>query len=81
MGIKSLLMPNLETIDVDLTDDELAKRKAAWTPRGTDYNAGAIWKYAQTVGPAEKGAITHPGGGSRNAHVCRYLAYEINQDY
>ena len=49
-------------IDVDLSDDELAKRKAAWTPRGTDYNAGAIWKYAQTVGSAEKGAITHPGG-------------------
>ena len=50
------------TIDVDLSDDELVKRKAAWTPRGTDYNAGAIWKYAQTVGSAEKGAITHPGG-------------------
>ena len=50
------------TIDVDLSDDELAKRKVAWTPRGTDYNAGAIWKYAQTVGSAEKGAITHPGG-------------------
>ena len=30
------------TIDVDLSGDELAKRKAAWTPRGTDYNAGAI---------------------------------------
>ena len=50
------------TIDVELSDDELAKRKAAWTPRGTDYNSGAIWKYAQTVGSAEKGAITHPGG-------------------
>ena len=50
------------TIDVDLSDDELVKRKAAWTPRGTDYNTGAIWKYAQTVGSAEKGAITHPGG-------------------
>ena len=50
------------TIDVDLSDDELAKRKVAWKPRGTDYNAGAIWKYAQTVGSAEKGAITHPGG-------------------
>jgi len=50
------------TIDVDLSDDELAERRAAWKPRGTDYNAGAIWKYAQTVGSAEKGAITHPGG-------------------
>jgi dihydroxy-acid dehydratase len=56
------------TIDVDLSDAELAKRKAAWKPRGTDYNAGAIWKYAQTVGPAEKGAITHPGGAAET-HV------------
>ena len=50
------------TIEVDLDDAELAKRRAAWKPRGTDYNAGAIWKYAQTVGSAEKGALTHPGG-------------------
>jgi len=50
------------TIDVDLDEAELAKRREAWKPRGTDYNAGAIWKYAQTVGSAETGALTHPGG-------------------
>ena len=50
------------TIEVDLDEAELAKRREAWKPRGTDYNAGAIWKYAQTVGSAEKGALTHPGG-------------------
>ncbi len=50
------------TIEVDLDEAELAKRRAAWQPRGTDYNSGAIWKYAQTVGSAEKGALTHPGG-------------------
>jgi len=49
------------TISVDLSDAELAERQAAWTPRQTDYNSGAIWKYAQTVGSAEKGALTHPG--------------------
>ena len=49
-------------IDVDIDEAELAKRREAWKPRGTDYNAGAIWKYAQTVGSAEKGALTHPGG-------------------
>jgi len=48
-------------ISVDLSDEEMAKRKAAWKPRQTDYNAGAIWKYAETVGSAEKGAVTHPG--------------------
>jgi dihydroxy-acid dehydratase len=56
------------TIDVSLSDDELAARKTNWKPRGTDYNAGAIWKYAQTVGSAEKGALTHPGARSES-HV------------
>jgi dihydroxy-acid dehydratase len=50
------------TIDAALSDAELAARKAAWTPRRTDYNAGTLWKYAQTVGDAEQGAVTHPGG-------------------
>ncbi|MFZ2004629.1 MAG: dihydroxy-acid dehydratase [Stellaceae bacterium] len=49
------------TIDVHLSDAELAARKAAWAPRRTDYNAGTLWKYAQTVGDAEQGAVTHPG--------------------
>ncbi|ADE38669.1 dihydroxy-acid dehydratase [Candidatus Puniceispirillum marinum] len=56
------------TIDVDLSDEELAARKAKWAPRETDYNAGAIWKYAQTVGSAEKGALTHPGARAES-HV------------
>jgi dihydroxy-acid dehydratase len=49
------------TIDVALSDTEFAARKAAWTPRRTDYQSGTLWKYAQTVGDAEKGAVTHPG--------------------
>ncbi len=52
------------TIDVDLPEAELAARRAAWKPRGTDYNAGALWKYAQLVGPANLGAVTHPGGAA-----------------
>ena len=39
---------------------------AAWQPRRTDYNAGAIWKYAQLVGPAQLGAVTHPGGAAES---------------
>ncbi len=51
------------TLSVDLTDDELAQRKAAWQgPRETIYATGAIWKFAQLVGPTYKGAVTHPGG-------------------
>ncbi|MDE1131332.1 MAG: dihydroxy-acid dehydratase [Ascidiaceihabitans sp.] len=50
------------TLDVALTDDELAERKANWKgPRDTIYGAGALWKYAQLVGGAYKGAVTHPG--------------------
>ena len=49
------------TIDVALSDAELAERKRAWTQRKTDYQSGTLWKYAQTVGDAENGAVTHPG--------------------
>jgi dihydroxyacid dehydratase/phosphogluconate dehydratase len=49
------------TIDLIVPDAELAARKAAWKPRKTNYNAGAIWKYTQLVGPAHPGATTHPG--------------------
>jgi dihydroxy-acid dehydratase len=52
------------TIHVDLTDEELAARKAAWQPRSTNYNSGAIWRYAQNVGPAHLGALTHPGAAA-----------------
>ncbi len=50
------------TIDVALSDSELAERRRAWTPRKTGYQSGTLWKYAQTVGDTEKGAVTHPGG-------------------
>ncbi len=50
------------TLSVRLSDAELAERRKAWTPRGHDYNSGAILKYAQLVSSAEKGAVTHPGG-------------------
>jgi dihydroxy-acid dehydratase len=49
------------TIDVALSDSELAERKRAWKPRVNNYQSGTLWKYAQTVGDAEKGAVTHPG--------------------
>ncbi|MBV0913319.1 dihydroxy-acid dehydratase [Anianabacter salinae] len=50
-------------ISVDLSDDELAQRKAAWSgPRETIYASGALWKFAQLVGETYKGAVTHPGG-------------------
>ena len=56
------------TLDVALSKAELAKRRKAWKPRRHDYQSGTLWKYAQTVGDAEKGAVTHPGGGAET-HV------------
>ena len=50
------------TIDVELSDKELAGRRAEWKPRETESRSGYLWKYAQTVGPARDGAVTHPGG-------------------
>jgi dihydroxy-acid dehydratase len=52
------------TISVRLDDATLAARKKAWKPRSNAYTSGAIWKYAQQVGPARNGAVTHPGGAA-----------------
>jgi dihydroxy-acid dehydratase len=49
------------TLEVALSDAELAERRRQWTPRRNDFQSGALWRYAQTVGDAEKGAVTHPG--------------------
>ena len=49
------------TIDVKLSDAELAERRKSWKPREHEYGSGALWKYAQQVGSALNGAVTHPG--------------------
>ena len=50
------------TINVRLTKKELGARRKKWKPRKMNFGNGTLWKYAQTVGPAYKGAPTHPGG-------------------
>jgi dihydroxy-acid dehydratase len=55
-------------ISVNLTDAELASRKKAWKPHDHGYGSGALWKYAQGVGSAVDGAVTHPGGSKEG--VC-----------
>lgn len=56
------------TIDLDVAEDVLAERRKAWTGRVSDYGSGALWRYAQNVGPAYKGAVTHPGAAAET-HV------------
>jgi len=52
------------TIDLNVSEEVLEQRKAAWKPRTHDYQSGTLWRYAQNVGPASKGALTHPGGAA-----------------
>jgi len=49
-------------LNVQLTKNELKSRKDKWKPKVIEYTSGTLWKYAQTVGPAFEGAVTHPGG-------------------
>ncbi len=49
-------------LNVKLSDAELAARRKDWKPRASAFGSGYLWKYAQQVGPAIDGAVTHPGG-------------------
>ena len=48
-------------LDVKLSKSELERRRKKWKPRKHDYQSGALWRYAQTVGNAREGAVVHPG--------------------
>jgi dihydroxy-acid dehydratase len=49
------------TIEVNVSEAEFERRKRDWAPRESQFGSGAIWKYAQLVGPARYGALTNPG--------------------
>jgi dihydroxyacid dehydratase/phosphogluconate dehydratase len=55
---------NRGSLEVQLSDVEFEKRRAAWQPRGSAIGSGYLWKYAQQVGSARHGAITHLGGAA-----------------
>jgi dihydroxy-acid dehydratase len=55
------------TLEVKLDKAELERRRAEWRPRETPFGSGCLWKYAQQVGPARQGAVTHPGGAAEKA--------------
>lgn len=56
------------SIDLLVEPAVLDARRAKWQPRQHDYQSGALWRYAQNVRPAYKGAVTHPGAASET-HV------------
>ena len=50
------------TLDLEVSEDELQRRREAWKPPAHPHQSGVLWKFAEQVGPARYGAVTHPGG-------------------
>ncbi|MGI9415902.1 MAG: dihydroxy-acid dehydratase, partial [Hyphomicrobiales bacterium] len=50
------------TIELQVSEDVLDARRKDWRAPESGYTSGCLWKYAQTVGSARNGAVTHPGG-------------------
>jgi dihydroxy-acid dehydratase len=49
-------------LEVNVSEEDFHRRAKSWKPRDNGYGSGALFKYAQQVGPARFGATTHPGG-------------------
>jgi dihydroxy-acid dehydratase len=47
-----------QTLHVQVSDEELAKRKAQWQPKEPRYPYGILYKYAKLVSSANRGALT-----------------------
>jgi dihydroxy-acid dehydratase len=45
-----------------VSETELVRRRKAWKAPKNAYQSGVLKKYADQVGPARSGAVTHPGG-------------------
>ncbi|MBU2581024.1 MAG: dihydroxy-acid dehydratase [Alphaproteobacteria bacterium] len=50
------------SLEIEVDAAELERRRKAWSPPANPYQSGALRKYAEQVGPASKGAVTHAGG-------------------
>ncbi len=55
------------TLEVELSQEELERRRKDWKPREAEYGSGYLWKYVQQVGKARDGAVTHPGASAEKA--------------
>ncbi len=52
----------LGTLDVEVSAEELERRRKTWKAPANMYQSGALRKFADQVGPARYGAVTHAGG-------------------
>ena len=46
------------TIEVRVSDEELARRRALWSPPPLKANQGTLYKYIKTVNDASHGCVT-----------------------
>jgi dihydroxy-acid dehydratase len=49
------------TLEVDVSDAELRRRREAWEPKPPNYASGVLAKYGQAFDSAANGAVTNPG--------------------
>ncbi|MGA1228208.1 MAG: dihydroxy-acid dehydratase, partial [Burkholderiaceae bacterium] len=49
-------------IELHVSDEELARRRAAWVKPRPRYTRGVLAKFAALAGTASKGAVTDPIG-------------------
>jgi len=50
------------TLDVEVSPEEFERRRKSWKAPANMYQSGALRKFADQVGPARYGAVTHAGG-------------------
>jgi dihydroxy-acid dehydratase len=51
------------SLQLNVAEDELARRRAAWTPPAPRYTRGVLAKYAKLVSSSSLGAVTDLGLG------------------
>ena len=54
-------------IDLEVDEDVLAARAKDWVEPPASVQSGYIWKYANAVGAARTGAVTHPGAAAEKS--------------
>jgi dihydroxy-acid dehydratase len=52
------------TLELEVSEAELGERRKGWTAPANPHRTGALCKYADQVGSARKGAVTHAGGSA-----------------
>jgi dihydroxy-acid dehydratase len=48
-------------LSVDVSDEEMQRRREAWEPKPPNYTMGVLAKYGQAFDSAANGAVTNPG--------------------